>query len=302
MIRIGIVGSDNTHAERFSEITNLENPPKGLHVEGAKVVAIYGEQEGRTKQVAEHGQIPKIVKDPREMLNLVDAVMVVFRHGDKHYPYARPFIEEGIPTFIDKPLTLKVEEAERLVEFAEKSRTLLTSFSTLRYARNTVEFIEKTKEIAPLTAGVSAGPANAEEHRQYGGLPFYGIHAVELLLATFGYDVESVLATEKERNILASVKYRNGALVGLYFLGNADYVFHLVTYGKGGHLEHVVDASTCYADGLRVFLKMIETGEPPLSGKELIAPVRVLNAVQRSLSAGKEIGIWEREGGNMSGD
>lgn len=289
MIRIGIVGSDNSHAERFSEITNLENPPKGLHVEGTKVVAIFGEEEERTKEVAEHGRIPRIVKDPREMLGLVDAVMVVFRHGDKHYPYASPFIEAGIPTFIDKPLTLKAEEAEKLVELAEKRSTPLTSFSTLRYAENTVEFIKKTEEIAPLTAGVSAGPADAEEHRQYGGLPFYGIHAVELMLATFGYEVESLLAAERQKNILVSVKYRDGALVALYFLGNASYVFHLVAYGKEGHLENVVDASTCYADGLKVFLKMIETGKPPLSGNELIAPVRILEAVEQSLSAGKEI-------------
>ena len=40
MIKIGIVGSDSSHAESFSEITNLENPLGGLRVEGAKVVAI----------------------------------------------------------------------------------------------------------------------------------------------------------------------------------------------------------------------------------------------------------------------
>lgn len=37
MIKIGIVGSDNTPAARFSEITNLKNPPGGLQVDGLKV-------------------------------------------------------------------------------------------------------------------------------------------------------------------------------------------------------------------------------------------------------------------------
>lgn len=291
MIRIGIVGSDNSHAQAFAEITNLENPPRGLHVEGARVVAIFGEDDQRTREVAQRGQIDKIVDDPGEMLDLVDAAIVVFRHGDKHYAHSRPFIEAGIPLFIDKPMTIKVGEAEELVQLAEKRGALLTSFSTLRYAEKTVAFIEQTKEIGPLVAGLSAGPANAEDHRQYGGLPFYGIHAAELMLATFGYEIGSVSANQLGRNILASVKYRDGALVALYFLENASPVFHLVAYGKEGHLEHVVDASTCYADGLKVFLKMVQTGEPPLSGKELLAPVRLLEAVERSLTARTEISL-----------
>ncbi len=287
MIKIGIVGSDNTHAERFSEITNLENPPKGLHVDGARVVAIYGEEEQRTKEVAEKGKIPRIVADPKEMIGLVDAVMVVFRHGDKHYPYARPFIEAGIPTFVDKPLAIKVADAEAMIELADKKGTLLTSFSTLRYAQKTVKFIEETKKIAPLTAGLSTGPADRES--EYGGLPFYGIHAVELLLATFGYDVESVLAVERQKNILASVKYKTGALTAICFLGNASYVFHLVAYGKEGYLDHFVDASTCYVDGLKVFLDMINTGKKPLSNEQLILPVRLLEAIEQSLLKGEEI-------------
>jgi len=246
MIKIGIVGSDSSHAERFSEITNLENPPGGLRVEGAKVVAIYGEEEQRTKEVARKAQIPRIVADPKEMIGLVDAVMVVFRHGDKHYPYAEPFIEAGIPTFVDKPLAIKVRDAEAIIELADKKGTLLTSFSTLRYARKTVQFIEETKKIAPLTAGISSGPA--DRHSEYGGLPFYGIHAVELLLATFGYEVESLLALERQNNVLVSVKYKTGALVALYLLGNASSFFHLAAYGKGGYLDHFVDTSTCYVD------------------------------------------------------
>ena len=37
-----------------------------------------------------------------------------------HYPAAKAFLENGIHVVCDKPLTLKVEEAEELVRLAEE--------------------------------------------------------------------------------------------------------------------------------------------------------------------------------------
>jgi predicted dehydrogenase len=49
MIRIGIVGSDNSHAIAFSKLCNLDEK---LHVDGAKVVSIFGLDAARNKEVA----------------------------------------------------------------------------------------------------------------------------------------------------------------------------------------------------------------------------------------------------------
>ena len=56
MIQIGIVGSDNSHADRFSELVNL--PEREQHIEGAHVECIYGREPVRTAEVAKNNRIP----------------------------------------------------------------------------------------------------------------------------------------------------------------------------------------------------------------------------------------------------
>ena len=72
MYRIGILGSDNSHADRFSEILNRSDHPAYLPNSGAKVVAIWGQEAERTQQVATNGRIDTIVAAPEEMIGQVD--------------------------------------------------------------------------------------------------------------------------------------------------------------------------------------------------------------------------------------
>ena len=132
MVRIGIVGSDNSHAIQFSQLANLPDGVDGLKIEETEVVAIWGAGRKRTEEVARVGNIPQIVSYPEDMIGKVDAVMVVLRDGSTHYQFSKPFIESNIPTFIDKPLECSVENAKRIIELTKKQGSLMTSFSTLR--------------------------------------------------------------------------------------------------------------------------------------------------------------------------
>src|ERR1051326_175329 len=79
MIKLGIVGSDNSHADAFSQLCNLDKGFNGFKCRGAKVVAIYGHDPKRTEEVARNGQIPTIVEKADHMIGIVDAVLVGFR-------------------------------------------------------------------------------------------------------------------------------------------------------------------------------------------------------------------------------
>jgi len=279
MIRIGIVGSDSSHAERFSELCNLKDIPG--RARGARVVSIYGHDPERTAQVADAGRIPRIVADPREMLGEVDAVMIVLRHGGLHCEHALPFLEARVPTFVDKPFATTVRDARKMVRAAREHGTPLTSFSTIRYAPQVVEFLKGLKKIAPLTAGVSAGPGDV--HSEYGGFIFYGIHAIEMMQATFGTGVRRVSATYHADNLVATVQYRGDPIVSLQVLHNASHAFHVAAYGKGGADATVLDLTGCYPAGLRKFLGMVRTGKEPLPHEDMIEAVAIGEAVEKSL-------------------
>lgn len=291
MFRLGIIGSDNSHADVFAALANLPEGHQGLRVEGVAITHIYGTDPDRTKQVANAGRIPNIVEKAEDMLGQVDGVLCVWRHGAKHIE-ALPFLEAGIPAFIDKPLATSVADAERLVAAAEKTKVGFSSFSALRYDAGLTAYVKSLDETAGrLTTGVSTGPADVNS--EYGGIFFYGIHAVEVMNTVWGYGCESVQAVAHNGNVMAACKFANGSLVTLNLLGNATYVFHVLAFGKKGWKAHTIEGATYYFESLKVILDMMRTGHWPLTRDQLLEPVRILTAIDRSLKEEREVRVKE---------
>jgi len=283
MIRIGILGTDNTHSEAFSRLFNVKGEKH--HIEGAQVVAIYGHVEARNKEVAERGQVPNIVKRPQDMLGMIDAAIVDFRHGGLHYKYAAPFIEAGLPTFIDKPLSVSVAHARKLVELARRKRVPITSFSTLRLGPPVEKMKEALKTIGKVRAGIITGPGSSRS--EYAGVFFYGVHSVELMLEVFGNKVKSVRAADYDGSVVANVGYKDGSVVTLDIIDGAKVPFGAVAFGSQGQAEY--DRSIQFAGyycGMKLFLEMLETRKPPIPYEDLVLSVRVMDAMQRSMDAG----------------
>ena len=282
MIRIGIIGSDNSHADRFSELVNL--PERTQHAEGARVEYIYGREAERTEQVATNNRIQHIVSDPSEMIGKVEAAMVVFRHGGLHLEHARAFLEAGIPTFVDKPLTVDVGEAQELTALAEKTGTPLTSYSTVRWASHARRFKEQMARLPGVPAALYTSPA--ERQSVYGGLIFYGVHAVELMHELHGTDVHEIRATEHENGcMVATVHYMDGPVITLELLKGTAVRFEMTAYGADKVLHEPLDMSDCYLNGMRAFLEMVRTGRPPIPYPEMVATIRVLNAIEESIAS-----------------
>ena len=118
MFKIGILGSDNSHAQHFARLCNVEK----VYGDEVRIEYIYGRDDdpAHTKEVAELTKIPNIVTDPKEFLGNVDAVMVVYRSGALHVPEILPFIEAGYPVWIDKPVCESVEHINMLREAVRK--------------------------------------------------------------------------------------------------------------------------------------------------------------------------------------
>ena len=108
MFKIGIIGSENSHATAFSEIFNLSGKYDDI-----RVVAIWGEDPEASQKIADKCGV-KIMR-PEDMLPTVDAVMVTSRSGALHLGYAAPFIKAGKPAFVDKPIANCAAQADELI-------------------------------------------------------------------------------------------------------------------------------------------------------------------------------------------
>jgi len=47
------------------------------------------------------------------MIGKIDVAFIVFRHSGLHLEYAKPFIENKVPVFIDKPLAAITSDVEK---------------------------------------------------------------------------------------------------------------------------------------------------------------------------------------------
>src|SRR5688572_7476299 len=123
MIRIGIIGAENSHCTQIARICNVEKRVP------ARVVAVWGETRQLADAAAKGTQIPSVVDDWRQMAGLVDGVMIDHRHAKFHAEPARFFLERGTPCFVDKPFTFTLREGRTLSALARRTKTPLTSFS-----------------------------------------------------------------------------------------------------------------------------------------------------------------------------
>ena len=104
MLRIGMIGTENSHITHFTRFLNVEQRHPGV-----RATALVGGRSERNLELAELGEIELIVDEPAELVGQVDAAIVSTRDGAKHLEHARPLLEAGTPVLVDKPLAASVE-------------------------------------------------------------------------------------------------------------------------------------------------------------------------------------------------
>ena len=287
MLRIGIVGSDNSHALHYSTMLNVEQ----VGGDEARAVAIWGQEAERTREVAEKAGIGTIVDRVEEMLDLVDAVFVEDRHGGLHAEHALPFLERGLPVFVDKPLAISLEDCGRIIAAANASGSFLTSFSSLRTAESTNAIAGAEADIGEIRVGQFAGPCDFESI--YGGSFFYGTHVVEMALRLIGEDVRSVSAVRAGKMAAVTVTWESGALGTFSYLGDAQYHFNATLFGTEGMTGGEVLANhDGYRTAIGIVLDGMKTGQRPFTDEQMVRPVAIMHAMEQSLaSAGATVEV-----------
>ena len=279
MYKIGIIGSDSSHATAFSALINKPSKETGeLLFPDCIVTGIYGEDLEKTREIADKCSISFVAEAPEDLMDKVDAVMVVLRHGDLHKEYAMPFIQRGIPTWIDKPFTLREEEAMELIEAAKEANTLLTGGSTCRHAPEIKRAREeriKGEKIGKIKNGFLS--FLTDFNSLYGGAAFYGSHLLEMALEIFGDEVIKVSAVKSNGGMTAVLTYE-GYEATLSFQEDVAGCPLLLMGDKGIYYDQV-NMSEVYKHGLQSFITMLRTGIPPIPPERLVVSVRIFNEI-----------------------
>ena len=289
MLRIGIIGSDNSHAVTFSKLVNFPDTNTGEYLyPDMRITRIFGIDEKITKDSAEAGKIENIDSKPEDMIGMVDAAMVVFRHGDLHMKYALPFIEAGVPTWVDKPFAIAREDAAAMIEAAKARKTLLTGGSTMKYSWDILSANACAKgdsRIGKLKTAVINFPASLDS--EYAGIHFYGHHLCEMTLATFGYSPKSIIAHENNGCVAAIVNYVDYQVTMNFIDVSNEY--YVLLHGERGTIIREIDANSAFKPGFDKFACMLRSKTMPEPFENLYAPVEMLNDIIESYTYGREV-------------
>lgn len=282
MIRIGLVGSASSHADVFSRQLNVER----IVGDRARIVAIWSSADPeRTVEVARTGEIPEIARSLHHLADQVDAAIIVDRDGDLHAEHALPFLLDGKPVFVDKPLAIDLADCRRMITAARRSGAALTSFSSLSVALDTEAL--KRESLGTIRLAQFAGPCDFGS--PHGGAYFYATHVIELALSALGEKVVALRAVRAGDTVSVDVVWERDVVGAIGYFRDAAYTFRASLFGTSGSTsrEIAVDDEG-YAAAVSVFVEMFESGRSPLDDRHLLQPIVMVHAILRSLDHGGE--------------
>jgi len=289
MYRIGILGSENSHASAFSEIFNKPDENGVFKYPDCHVVAVGGHYPESNQEVFEKYGLDFIAEKPEDMLGKVDAVMVTARDGKFHPEFARPFVEAGLPLFIDKPFAVDRDEALALAKLAKSKHVPLVGGSSVKQTYD-IRMMQHTVKsgLGGIHGGCVAAPVSM--HNDYSGFFFYSSHLAEMSLTIFGYDPKAVTAFRNGDDVTVVVEYDKYDVTN-HFMEECGNAYHCSIFGQERNVCRDIDISMCYQHECEDFAAMLHNGTMSHTYKQLITPVYYLNAIYESYNTGKTVKI-----------
>ena len=294
LLKIGLVGLDTSHVIVFSKCFN--KPGHGDHVAGGKVVIGYpgGSDDFElsrsrvkkfTEQVREQFGVA-IADSPEAVAEACDLLFITAADGRTHLDYVRKTIPLRRPTFIDKPLAVKSEDAREIMRLGEQHHVPIMSASSLRYAPPLLAAL--ADDSLGKIAGVDVfGPMPIEPTQ--GGLFWYGIHTVEMLNRAMGGGCAEVRTTTAAKHDVVTATWSDGRIGAVHGLRDAHGKFGAVIHRAKGmqFVDAHADAKrSAYATMLEAVMRSLPQGKSDVEPKETLEIIRLIVAANESRASG----------------
>jgi len=293
MLRLGIVDFDSSHSIEFTRRLNHAGVDSDQFVDGARVELGWpGTSDMAPERIAGFSELAagcgvKLVDAPEKMLGHIDAVLVLSLCGQAHLGRVRPFLEAGIPAYVDKPFACSLADAEQMLHLAEKHDTLLFHSSALWYADEIERFRERRGDLGDLLGIVSYGPAKRAEGNP--GLFHYGVHPTSILFALMGAGCEHVQNVHSDGAELVTGSWRDGRIATLRGSRRGSTAYGFLAFCEHGIVNQPVSARFAYRNLCREIVSSFTSNRPAVPHAMLLEITRFVLASLESESRGGDL-------------
>jgi len=251
-----------------------QQPLATMQIPGARVTHLWTDDPTDAPKVATASLIPNIVSQPEDVIGQVDAVIISTDDGDDHIRRARPFIEAGLPVFVDKPMATNIPDLRQFVQWHQAGATILST-SGMRYAPEMRLSDEQRTHLGDLRWITSFTCKSWER---------YGIHALEAIEPLLGPGFLTVQALSDSGGDVMHLTHRSGVRITIGAIHDAYGSFGAVhLYGTQGQLPlRLTDTYHAFRGQLVAFIDMLHTGTRPLPFAETVELMAVIIAGRRS--------------------
>jgi hypothetical protein len=285
-LRLGIIGTDTSHAVAFTQVLNNASAPN--HVSGAHIEMAY---KGGSPDVEEsNSRVDRYATELRDkwgvrfvnqiadMCGSVDGLLLESVDGRTHLTQMKEVMKCGKPVFIDKPLSSSLEDAREIARLAAVAHVPWFSASSLRFS----EITSLKKE--PMNGVMVWGPGPTEPHQAL-DLSWYGIHAAEMLYTLMGTGCAEVTRTTSEQADVVTGRWRDGRL-GTMRVDRPYSKFGAVAFRSKNRVDTISDVKVDYVPLVREIVQFMNTQTPPVSNAETLEIFAFLDAAQKSEAKG----------------
>jgi len=247
---------------------------------GVRVTHAWTQDAATTRVLCEASLVDHAVEEPRQMIGAVDAVLICRHDHETHHRMAMPFLEAGVPVYVDKPLSLDVPELIAFRPYLESGK--LMSCSAMLYARELDDLRATLAEYGALKVVRAAVVLDWEK---------YGVHMVDAVL-NLGYAKPVAVTRLPARHDSFAIEMDDGSLFQVDALGESTKNFRLDVFGtKRDSTHQLFDNFHAFRRCLGHFIRMVETGKPQLDPNFTLTSMKVMIAGNMSHAQNRRISL-----------
>lgn len=272
----GHYNSDEITAVGYPGVSAYLNANKDtIGINGANVNFVWSQERSISESIAKTTNIKNIADRPEEMIGHVDAVILARDDAENHFVMAKPFIDAGIPIFIDKPLAYSEKDLQWFASENSKGKFIM-SCSSMRYSNECRTAMTEMGKLGKLELITAVGKKDWAK---------YGVHMLEAVFTLINDPVPvSVKHVGSEDKDSVIVGFQNGLKAFIHLYMDIAPTFQVSLFGnQGWNIVEIKNSYSMFRDNIIEFLRSVQDGKPRLEFQKTENIIKVLIGAKKSL-------------------